>query len=202
MRDRNPSDERETGVRESGNRGERRDRDWPRRGLDDYGGHDSAGAERGLGLACRGESRRRLRQDRGGRALATAGHHRPDRPGRVRRRRRGDRRGAGAQGRAAGEPSPTPAPNADLATTTSSLGIAEIAAASGTGGRALRPARLQPGAADAAGRGLLPRRRRAAPARRRWPGARRSARRRSRFPTRPASSSTACSSPTSSTRCG
>ena len=92
-------------------------------------------------------------------------------------------------------------PNADLATTTSSLSIAEIAEAGGIR-PALRPPRLQPGAADEAGRGLLPRRRRPAPARRRSPGARRSARPRSRSPTRPASSSTACSSPTSSTRCG
>ena len=164
------------------------------------GGHDPARPQRGLGLARRGESRRRLREDRGRRALAAAGHHRPRRP------RRCDVivEAIVEEVDAKGELLATVAaacPNADLATTTSSLGIAEIAAAGGTR-QALRPPRLQPGAADEAGRGLLPRRRRRRPRDARSPGARRSARPRSRSPTRPASSSTACSSPTSSTRCG
>ena len=163
-----------------------------------HGRHDSARPQRGLGLARRGESRRRLRQDRGGRALAAAGHHRPGRPRRVRRHRRGDRRG----GRAKGELLATVAeacPNADLATTTSSLSDRRDRQARRASTAALRPPRLQPGAADEAGRGLLPGRRRRAPARGPAPGARRSARPRSRSPTWPASSSTACSSPTSST---
>ena len=90
-------------------------------------------------------------------------------------------------------------PNADLATTTSSLSIAEIAARPAPklfGLHVFNPVpRMKlvevcfPDGADA-------------PARRRWPGARRSARPRSRSPTRRASSSTACSSPTSSTPCG
>ena len=92
-------------------------------------------------------------------------------------------------------------PDADLATTTSSLSIAEIADAAGITGRLFGLHVFNPvprmklvevcfpdGAEE--------------PARRRSPGARRSARPRSRSPTRPASSSTACSSPTSSTRCG
>ena len=57
------------------------------------GGHDPARPQRGLGLARRGESGRRLRQDRGRRALAPPGHHRPGRPRRLRHRRRGDHRG-------------------------------------------------------------------------------------------------------------
>ena len=97
-------------LRESGDRGQRGDRDRPRGGLDDHRGDDPAGAQRGLGLARRGESRRRLREDRGGRALAAAGHDRPGGPRRLRRRRRGDRRGARRQGRAASGRSPKPAP--------------------------------------------------------------------------------------------
>ena len=162
--------------------------------------HDPARPQRGFGLARRGESRRRLRQDRGRRAVAAAGHHRPQRPRRLRRRRRGDRRGGRGQGGAArddrrGLPERRPGDHHLLAR--------DRRDRRGRRHRqALRPPRLQPGAADEAGRGLLPRRRRPAPASGRWPGARRSARPRSRFPTRPASSSTGCSSPTSSTRCG
>ena len=124
----------------------------------------------------------------------------PKRPRRLRRRRRGDRRGGRAQGRAArddrrGLPERRPGDHHLLARHRRDR----------RGGRhrqALRPARLQPGAADGSwsrsASPTAPRR----PARRRWPGARRSARPRSRSPTRPASSSTGCSSPTSSTRCG
>ena len=92
-------------------------------------------------------------------------------------------------------------PNADLATTTSSLGIGEIAAAAGTdklyGLHVFNPVPRM-----AAGRGLRARTATPASASAPSPGARRSARPRSRFPTRPASSSTGCSSPTSSKRCG
>ena len=90
-------------------------------------------------------------------------------------------------------------PDADLATTTSSLGDrrhlrrgrrpdASTASTSSTRCRGWRWSRSASPTA--------PRR----PASGRWPGARRSARPRSRSPTRPASSSTGCSSPTSSTR--
>src|ERR1700710_2053522 len=102
--DRNPPDERETGIRKSGDRGERGHRNWPCRGLDHYRRHDPAGAVGGLGLARGGESRRRLRQDRGRPALPPAGHHRPQGSGPLRRHRRGDRRGARRQGRAAQDP--------------------------------------------------------------------------------------------------
>ena len=148
------------GYESAGDRGQRGDRHRSGRGLDHDRRHDPARPQRGLGLARRGESRRRLRQDRGRRALAAAGHHRPQGPRRLRRRssRRSSRR---SRPRASCCATIAEAcPNADLATTTSSLSIAEIADAAGIAGQALRPPRLQPGAADEAGRGLLPRRRR------------------------------------------
>ena len=55
----------------------------------------------------------------------------PERPRRLRRRRRGDRRGGRRRRASCSRRSPRPAPNADLATTTSSLSIAEIAEAAG-----------------------------------------------------------------------
>ena len=89
------------GVRESGDCGKRGNRHRSGCCLDHDRRHDPAGPQRGIRLAGRGESGRRLRQDRGGRALAPAGHDRPQGSRRLRRRRRGDRRGGRAQGRAA-----------------------------------------------------------------------------------------------------
>ena len=191
----------ESGVRKSGDRGERRHRHRSSRRLDDDRRHDSAGPQRGFGLARGGESGRRLRQDRGRRALAAAGHHRPRDLADCDVDRRGDRRGGRAQGRAAGA-IVAACPDADLATTTSSLSDRRDRRGRRHPEQLLRPPRLQPGAADEAGRGLLPDGAATAPASGRSPGARRWARPRSRSPTRPASSSTACSSPTSSTPCG
>ena len=90
-------------------------------------------------------------------------------------------------------------PKADLATTTSSLGIAEIAEAGGIAGRLFGLHVFNPVPRMKLVEVCFPDGADAAPARTRSPGARRSARPRSRSPTRPASSSTGCSSPTSST---
>ena len=92
-------------------------------------------------------------------------------------------------------------PDADLATTTSSLGVAEIAAAGGISGRLFGLHVFNPVPRMKLVEVCFPEGADAPPARRRWPGARRSARPRSRSPTWPGSSSTGCSSPTSSTPC-
>ena len=93
----------------------------------------------------------------------------------------------------------TPAPDAVLATTTSSLSITELAARERSSRALRRPARVQPGAADEAGRARVPaagerRRPASGPAR----CATRSARPPSRFRTSPASWSTGCCSRTCS----
>ena len=93
-------------------------------------------------------------------------------------------------------------PEADLATTTSSLPIAELASRSGHADRIFGFHVFNPVQRMELVELCLPEgvregvRERA----RAWAG--RSARRRSRFPTSPASSSTACSFPTCSTPCG
>ena len=90
-------------------------------------------------------------------------------------------------------------PNADLATTTSSLSIAAIAAASGVqrlyGFHVFNPVPRMALVEVCIPEG-------AEGAREPEPGARRSGRPSSKCRTSPASSSTGCSSPTSSTRCG
>ena len=100
-------------------------------------------------------------------------------------RRVGDR-GSRRQGRAPRRLGEAAARGAELATTTSSLPVAEIGARSGTQAGCFGAPRLQPGAEDGAGRALLPGRADAdgaasAPAdcARRW------ARPRSRYPTQP-----------------
>ena len=92
-------------------------------------------------------------------------------------------------------------PGAVLATTTSSLPVIELAAATGRPRRRRGPALLQPGAGDEARRGRahrLDRRRRRRDRRAR--SASRPASTRSSAATGPASSSTRCCSPTSTTR--
>ena len=129
--------------------------------------------------------------------------HRHDRPRGARERdvpRRGDLRGHGAQERAAGAPRRAGRPTTRCSsTTTSSLSVSELAAASGHRRALRRPARLQPRAADEARRARLPRGgdatpRASAPRR----SARSSARSPSTCPTSRASSSTGCCFPTSS----
>ena len=93
-------------------------------------------------------------------------------------------------------------PDASSPRTTSSLSVGRAGRGERAPGALRRPARVQPGAEDAAGRAGLPRGgERRTRARARWRCARRSARRRSRCPTCRASSSTGCCSPTCSARC-
>ena len=191
------------GIRAPGDRRQRHDRLRPRRVRDRAGevrllARSDASAWRAEEQA-QGEA---AKLDRGAperiKVTTDAG-----RPRRLRPRGRGDRRGRRRQGRAARRARRGAAPDADLATTTSSLSIGELGRAQRLRRALLRPPRLQPGAADGAGRALPPRARSTpgSPSAR-GPGARRSARPRSRCPTRPGSSSTGCSSPTCSTPCG
>ena len=89
-----------------------------------------AGPQRRLGVAGRGERTGRVRKGRGRDAGADQGHDGRRRSLRVRHRRRGDGGGARRQGRAAGLLGDA-CPKADLATTTSSLSIAELAGRTG-----------------------------------------------------------------------
>ncbi len=94
------------------------------------------------------------------------------------------------------------APDADLATTTSSLSVGAIGKASGHGDRFFGLHVFNPVPRMKLVELCFPDSVNDGTASGRWPGAGQSARPRSRCPTRRGSSSTACSSPTSSTPCG